>query len=179
VLKYPLFGSEGADEFQNIDLRTSQNYAWSLESSNPGEKNTFVREEFCRDLQRETGRPYTRTRYYHLYLNGQYWGLYETQERSEASYAATYFGGQEEDYDVVMTDGYQTSYTDGTIDERDRHLRHGEAGTERPVGRLDLEGVSAGGHRLQVDRLQHAAPEALEAAGQVAHTDAEQRARVE
>ncbi|MGE5296969.1 MAG: lamin tail domain-containing protein, partial [Solirubrobacterales bacterium] len=117
VLKYPLFGSEGADEFQNIDLRTSQNYAWSLESSNPGEKNTFVREEFCRDLQRETGRPYTRTRYYHLYLNGQYWGLYETQERSEASYAATYFGGQEEDYDVVMTDGYQTSYTDGTIDE--------------------------------------------------------------
>ncbi len=117
VLRYPLFGSEGAEEFENIDLRTAQNYAWSLDSSNSGEKNTFVREEFCRDLQRETGRPYTRTRYYHLYINGQYWGLYETQERSEASYAATYFGGQEEDYDVIMTDGYRTSYTDGTIDE--------------------------------------------------------------
>lgn len=116
-LKYPLFDSEGADEFENIDLRTSQNYAWSLDSSNPGEKNTFVREEFCRDLQRETGRPYTRTRYYHLYLNGQYWGLYETQERSEASYAATYFGGEADDYDTIMTDGYRTSYTDGTIDE--------------------------------------------------------------
>jgi len=116
-LKYPLFGSEGAEEFENVDLRTSQNYAWSLDSSNPGEKNTFVREEFCRDLQRETGRPYTRTRYYHLYINGQYWGLYETQERSEASYAETYFGGEADDYDVIMTDGYQTSYTDGTIDE--------------------------------------------------------------
>jgi hypothetical protein len=116
-LKYPLFDSEGADEFENIDLRTSQNYAWSLQSSNPGEKNTFVREEFCRDLQRETGQPYTRTRYYHLYINGQYWGLYESQERSEASYAATYFGGEADDYDTIMTDGYRTSYTDGTIDE--------------------------------------------------------------
>ncbi len=117
ALKYPLFESEGADEFENIDLRTSQNYAWSTDSSNPGQKNTFIREEFCRDLQRETGRPYTRTRYYHLYINGQYWGLYESQERSEASYAATYFGGEPDDYDVIMTDSYRTSYTDGTIDE--------------------------------------------------------------
>jgi hypothetical protein len=116
-LKYPLFDSEGADEFENIDLRTAQNYAWSLNSSNPGEKNTFVREEFCRDLQRETGQPYTRTRYYHLYINGLYWGLYESQERSEASYAATYFGGEPDDYDVVKADNYRTSYTDGTIDD--------------------------------------------------------------
>ncbi len=28
-LKYPLFGNEGVDEFDNIDLRTSQNYSWS------------------------------------------------------------------------------------------------------------------------------------------------------
>jgi len=117
ALQYPLFDAEGADEFENIDLRTAQNYAWSLSSSNPGEKNTFVREEFCRDLQRETGQPYTRTRYYHLYINGLYWGLYESQERSEASYAATYFGGEPDDYDTVMTDGYRTSYTDGSIDE--------------------------------------------------------------
>ncbi len=117
TLKYPLFDAEGADEFENIDLRTAQNYAWSLDSFNPGEKNTFVREEFCRDLQRETGQPYTRTRYYHLYINGLYWGLYESQERSEASYAATYFGGEADDYDTIMTDGYRTSFTDGSIDE--------------------------------------------------------------
>ncbi|MBM4026308.1 MAG: hypothetical protein FJ280_13035 [Planctomycetes bacterium] len=117
VLKYPLFDAEGADEFKHIDLRTAQNYAWSLQSSNPGEKNTFVREVFCRDLQRETGQPYTRTRYYHLYLNGLYWGLYESQERSEASYAATYFGGAPDEYDVVKADNYRTSYTDGSIDD--------------------------------------------------------------
>ncbi|HNS22181.1 MAG TPA: lamin tail domain-containing protein [Sedimentisphaerales bacterium] len=112
-LKYPLFDSEGAEEFEHVDLRTAQNYAWSVDTFNDGAKNTFVREEFCRDLQRETGQPYTRTRYYHLYINGQYWGLYETQERSEASYAATYFGGEEEEYDVITPN----FATDGTIDE--------------------------------------------------------------
>ncbi len=117
TLKYPLFDDEGAKEFKNVDLRTSQNYAWSLDSFNPGEKNTFVREEFCRDLQRETGQPYTRTRYYHLYIDGLYWGLYETQERSEASYAATYFGGEPEDYDVIMTENHRAASTDGSIDE--------------------------------------------------------------
>ncbi|MBN2132607.1 MAG: lamin tail domain-containing protein [Sedimentisphaerales bacterium] len=117
ALKYALFGAEGADEFENLDLRTAQNYAWSLQSSNPGEKNTFIREVLCRDLQRETGKPYTRSRYYHLYINGQYWGLYQSQERSEASYAATYFGGEDDDYDVVKADNYRTSYTDGSIDD--------------------------------------------------------------
>ena len=76
-----------------------------------------MREEFCRDLQRETGQPYTRTRYYHLYLNGQYRGLYETQERSEASYAATYFGGEPDDYDVIKTGDGGVFFTDGSTDE--------------------------------------------------------------
>ncbi|MCK4787332.1 MAG: lamin tail domain-containing protein, partial [Desulfobacteraceae bacterium] len=74
-LRFPLFDDEGVDEFDNLDLRTAQNYAWSLASSNPGHKNTFIREVFCRDIQREMGQPYTRSRYYHLYINGQYWGL--------------------------------------------------------------------------------------------------------
>ena len=115
-LKYPLFDDEGVAEFDNLDLRTAQNYAWSLHSSNPGSKNTLLREVFCRDIQGAMGRPYTRSRFYHLYLNGQYWGLYQSQERSEASYAEAYFGGNRDDYDVIMTDGYQTSYTDGSID---------------------------------------------------------------
>jgi hypothetical protein len=116
-LRFPLFGDEGVDEFDNLDLRTAQNYAWSLASSNPGQKNTFVREVFCRDIQREMGQPYTRSRYYHLYINGQYWGLYQSQERSEASYAESYFGGNKEDYDVIKADNYQTSYTDGSMDD--------------------------------------------------------------
>jgi hypothetical protein len=117
TLKYPLFGKEGVDKFENIDLATSQNYSWSYDGS---EKNTFLRDVFSRDSQRDMGEPYTRSRYYHLYLNGQYWGLFLTDERAEASYAESYFGGTKDDYDAVKTVGGNPNYmieaTDGTLD---------------------------------------------------------------
>jgi len=114
-LEYPLFDDEGVSEFDKIDLRTSQNYAWSVGDS----RNTMVREVFSRDLQRDMGQPYTRSRYYHLYLNGMYWGLFQTQERSEARYASDYLGDSKEDYDVVKVNTEDWSYrieaTDGVL----------------------------------------------------------------
>ncbi len=117
-LKYPLFEDEGVDEFENVDLRTSQNYSWSFEGTN---RETFVREVFSRDTQRDMGQPYTRSRYYHLYVDGHYWGLFQSQERPEASFAASYFGGDKEDYDVVKSRGgggenYDIEATDGNLD---------------------------------------------------------------
>ena len=99
-LNFPLFETEGVSEFDKIDLRCEQNYSWAHPGDNKN-RNTGVREVFSRDTQRDMGQPYTRSRYYHLYLNGMYWGLYQTQERSEARYAADYLGGSKEDYDVV------------------------------------------------------------------------------
>ncbi|MDH7604250.1 MAG: CotH kinase family protein, partial [Melioribacter sp.] len=116
-LEYPLFDDEGAAEFDKIDLRTSQNYSWSY----PGhlsQYNTMNRDVFSRDLQRETGQPYTRSRYYHLYFNGVYWGLYQSQERAEANFAESYLGGKEEDYDVIKPgdNNHQVEATDGNMD---------------------------------------------------------------
>jgi hypothetical protein len=115
-LDYPLFGDEGVDEFDSFDLRTSQNYSWAFDGS---DLNTMNRDVFSRDCQRDMGQPYTRSRYYHLYINGTYWGLFQMQERSEASFAASYFGGVPEDYDVVKVAadrGYVVEATDGTLD---------------------------------------------------------------
>ena len=119
-LEYPLFGDEGADAFDTLDLRTAQNYSWSFKTTS-GEENTLVRDVFSRDLQRELGRPYTRSRYYHLYLDGVYWGLYQSQERAEASFAATYLGGDKDDYDVIKVEGEDPTAriieaTDGTTE---------------------------------------------------------------
>lgn len=114
-LYFPLFGEEGVDRFDKVDLRTAQNYAWS----NGLDHNTFLRDVYSRDLQRDMGQPYTRSRYYHLYLNGMYWGLFQTQERSEARFAADYFGGKTDDYDVVKVDtenwAYRIEATDGDL----------------------------------------------------------------
>ncbi|MEE2623031.1 MAG: lamin tail domain-containing protein [Verrucomicrobiota bacterium] len=112
-LAYPLFGDEGVDRFDDIDLRTAQNYSYHYSGST---HHTLVRDVFSRDCQRDLGQPYTRSRYYHLYLNGLYWGLYQTQEHAESSYAARYFGGKDEDYDVLKArpseDGRATDGTD-------------------------------------------------------------------
>ena len=110
-LLFPMFGSEGAAEFEQLDLQTPQNYSWSFSPqnntytyTNPSgtsttlrlRYNTFVREPVSRDLFGDMGQPYGRTRYYHCYVNGQYWGLYMSQERPEASFGETYLGGDKD-----------------------------------------------------------------------------------
>jgi len=127
-LDYPLFEDEGADAFDKVDLRTESNYSWAFKGSqgdDNGGRNTLLRDVFSRDLQGATGQPYTRSRYYHLYINGQYWGVYQTEERAEARYAASYFGGSSEDYDVAKVNAgpgapYTMEVTDGTLDAYNR-----------------------------------------------------------
>ncbi len=122
-LKYALFGREGTNSFEKLDLQCSQNYSWSYDpGTSPGaayQAYTFMREVVSRDNQRDMGDPYTRSRYVHLYLNGKYWGLYMTQERAGANYGENYLGGNEDNYDVVKSagssGGYNTEATDGTL----------------------------------------------------------------
>ncbi len=102
-LRFPLFGSEGEASFDKLDLRTAQNYSWAFEGDLDGE-SIMVRDVFSRDLQRALGRPYTRSRAYHLFLDGVYWGLFQSQERAEAAYAASYLGGAREDWDTLKVD---------------------------------------------------------------------------
>ena len=166
-LVYPLFGTEGVDEFDTIDLRTSQNYSWAY---NGDGRNTMVREVWSRDTQREMGEPYTRSRYYHLYVNGQYWGVFQTQERAEASYAESYFGGDKEEYDVIksagLADGYQIEATDGdfaawrSLWEGTNALARMTSESERTEAYMRLQGLNPDGTRnpayevlLDVDNL--------------------------
>ena len=115
-LDYPVFGREGAQEFDQIDLRTSQNYSWSFQGDS---QNTFLREEASRQAQLDMGNPGSHVRYLHLYINGHYWGLFNFDERTEAAFSETYFGGDKEEYDVVKAeqdDSYSTGATDGNLD---------------------------------------------------------------
>lgn len=113
-LNFPLFGEEGADSFNKVDLRTAQNHSWSKDND---ATHTMVREVFARDTQRDMGEPYTRSRYYHLFINGIYWGLYQTQERGDADWAESYCGGDADDWDAVKTDANRNlGAADGTMD---------------------------------------------------------------
>ena len=144
-LNFPLFGDEGASQYDKIDLRCEQNYAWS----NGDSRNTLVRDVFSRDTQRDMGQPYTRSRYYHLYINGLYWGIYQTQERSEARFASDYFGDDPEDYDVIKVNTenwvYQIEATDGVMDSWVRLWDMCNAGFEDNANYFQLEGKDAAG----------------------------------
>jgi hypothetical protein len=114
-LKYPLFGSTGASSFEQIDIRTAQNYSWSFGGDS---NNTFLREEISRELQGAMGHPYARGRDFHLFLNGQYWGLYNFDERTEANFGSTYLGGKKSEYDAIKGEqdaGYTTGVNDGNL----------------------------------------------------------------
>lgn len=153
-LRHPLFEDEGVDEFDKIDLRCTQNYAWSFYGD---PLNTFLRDVFSRDLQRDMGQPYTRSRYYHLYINGTYWGLFQTQERSEASYAEAYFGGNREDYDVIKVDAgypdsegpkpYDVEATDGTLERFYQLWQACETGFEGETNYYGVLGLNPDGTR--------------------------------
>ncbi|MBI4883492.1 MAG: CotH kinase family protein [Actinobacteria bacterium] len=99
VLSYPLFDRSGIQTFSSVDLRTEQNYGWQWEQF--PDRNTMLRDDFMRDSQAATGDPSTRSRWVHLFLNGQYWGLYMLRDNVSAHHAAQLSGGSPNDYDVI------------------------------------------------------------------------------
>ena len=148
-LSFPLFGEEGVSEFDKIDLRCEQNYSWA----NGNEHNTMVREVFSRDTQRDMNQPYTRSRYYHLYLNGMYWGIFQTQERSEARFASDYLGDSSEDYDVIKVNtdvfSYDIEATDGTTASWETIYSMCNTGFTDNADYFRLEGKDALGHSVK------------------------------
>jgi len=96
-LHYPLFGEGAADRFDQLVLRANFNdaYTWG------GNRSQYIRDEFVRRLHLSLGDPSGHGTFVHLYINGLYWGLYNPTERPESSFAATYFGGNKEDWDAL------------------------------------------------------------------------------
>jgi hypothetical protein len=120
TLKYPAFtspdfGPKAAQEFNKYDLRTFQNYSWSFQND---ARMVCVRDVFSRDAQLKMGQASSHGNFYHLYINGAYWGIYNTDERPEANFGAHYYGGDQNNYDTIKVapeDGYIIYATDGNM----------------------------------------------------------------
>ena len=90
------------------------------------------------------GHPYKRSRWYHLYLNGIYWGMCETDERAEANYGEIYFGGDQLDYDVVKSFG---GVTDGNRSSYQRLWQKWQAGFSSNSAYFNVQGRNPDGSR--------------------------------
>ncbi len=162
-LEFPLFGEDGASSFKKIDLRCDQNHSFAQgKGDDPvsGMYDTLVHEVFNRDSQLDMGQPAARSRYYHLFINGVYYGLYQTEERCEDDFAETYLGGSAENYDVIKTSStysyadnsahYTTGANEGTIDAWSNlwHIAVNEGfGTSHPENYNKVRGLNADGTR--------------------------------
>ncbi|MBV7336086.1 lamin tail domain-containing protein [Chloroflexi bacterium TSY] len=90
-----------ATEFDTLVLRASYNRAWTHRDPDERASAQYMRDQWARETQSAMGQLAARGLFVHLYLNGLYWGIYNLHERPDAAFLATYFGGCEEEYDVM------------------------------------------------------------------------------
>ncbi|HXJ59152.1 MAG TPA: lamin tail domain-containing protein [Verrucomicrobiae bacterium] len=110
-LDFPVFPASSVHEFDQILLRGCSTDSWPVQdgASLNGEpwprwirdEASYMRDQWMRDAQNALGHPSAHGAYVHLYLDGVYWGLYNLAERPDDSFAASYFGGQREEFDVI------------------------------------------------------------------------------
>ena len=115
-LDFPLFGDGAADSFDNLILRGNFNNSWPFWVVSEQQRAQYVRDLWMHDTQRAMGWPSSNGTYVHLYINGLYWGLYNPDERQDASFSAEYLGGDKTQYDVLNSgnpiDGDKNAWTE-------------------------------------------------------------------
>ena len=97
-LRFPLFGDLTTDEFDTLIFRMESNdgYQWDNRTN-----VQYARDQFGRRSASDLGIPSSRGRYFHLYLNGVYWGVYNVVERPDVSFGETHFGAKKEEWDGI------------------------------------------------------------------------------
>ncbi len=100
-IEYPLFSSSERTKFDCVILRAagSDNYVGYAGAS----PSTHIRDGFAQTLA-ESGNLHVDTRKYEaviVYLNGNYWGVYEMRERVDDKYTKAYYGEGKEGVDML------------------------------------------------------------------------------
>lgn len=113
-LRYRIFPESPVEEFDTLTLRADFNNSWMHWDGAQRPRGQRVRDAFIKDTQRAMSGLSAHNRFFHLYVNGLYWGIYDPTERPDASFGVAYMGGRKEDYDVVneltLVDGNMTAY---------------------------------------------------------------------
>ncbi|HEY85294.1 MAG TPA: hypothetical protein G4N96_09315 [Chloroflexi bacterium] len=91
-LKYRLFPDSPVDSFDTLVLRGG------VDETFAGTNPTYTKDQWLRSSQIAMSGVGSRGIFVHLYLNGEYQGLYNVVERPDADFAASYFGGDEDEW---------------------------------------------------------------------------------
>ena len=103
-LDYPLFGQDATDSFDTVVLRSDVLDTWATDWwVEQDSESTYIQDQWVAAAQNDMGSYAPHGTWVHLYVNGLYWGLYDPVERPDGAFAASYFGGDKDEYDVLHT----------------------------------------------------------------------------
>jgi hypothetical protein len=114
MLDYPVFGAGAAKAYDTLVLDSRPQNSWVHSDPVQRRSGEYVRDQVASDTQLAMGGAACHGRPVHLYLNGLYWGLYWLHERPDDAFAASYLGGEKDDYDVLKHDSGNVVSGDNT-----------------------------------------------------------------
>jgi hypothetical protein len=118
-LKHKIFRNSPVDSFDTLvlDARLGNTWPYGGSVTDTGSRPwisgrsiyqpdiaQYTRDQFVADIQNELAGYSHHGRHVHLYINGLYWGIYNLHERPDHRFAASYFGGDADDYDCLKHD---------------------------------------------------------------------------
>jgi CotH kinase protein/Lamin Tail Domain/Chitobiase/beta-hexosaminidase C-terminal domain len=100
--KTEVLGDSAIGDYDSLVLDARLNQVW-VHSQDGTQRNRgdYVRDAVMSDFENNMGNHGTHGQAVHVYINGLYWGLYTMHERPDDHFAASYLGGNADDYDVV------------------------------------------------------------------------------
>lgn len=110
-LRQTVFKDSPVDRFDRLVLRAGSTDTWPTINWDTSlvdgvqrwvrDEASYVRDQWVRDAQLDMGQVSSHGSYVHLFISGYYWGLYNVCEHPNDSFAAAYYGGEKEDWDVL------------------------------------------------------------------------------
>lgn len=104
MLDYPLFEDSSVTKFDKLVLRAGFQDSFTHRNI-PERADThltakYIGDQVVRNLHRDLGQPIAHGSWVLLYLNGQYWGLYNLTERIDRQHFQNHYG-KESQWDVI------------------------------------------------------------------------------
>ncbi len=142
-LDFPLFGGGAVNEFNTLVLCAGANDSYAWDAARYTEQ--YIRDEFNRDLQIDSGNVGPHGNFVQLYINGVYWGLYNPVERPDQEFSASYLGGDAATWDIVHRGGGTFEVQNGNLDAWTAMLaKAAQAGSSLPAY-MELQGKNLDG----------------------------------
>ena len=102
-LDFPLFGKDATNNIDQIAIKPGFHGCMNLGVNSSRAGSNDLADEIVRRFQinMSDDKIGLHGLFAHLYLNGVYWGVYNLTERANDGFNESYFGGDNEDYDVI------------------------------------------------------------------------------